>query len=256
LAWAICCVLGIALLTVFAFLALGDLQGGDPEASGEFAWLQDCARRLVFLCVLKNDAIAGALASTCEPAFAVDCQGEIVAWNAAAQECFGYDAKEALGRQCWDLLAGKDVFENRYCCAGCPIRAAAFSHEAIRHNQLRLRTASRRRQRFDVCMLLVPDGHDAEVLVHLCRPVREARDGTTDGQRDRPGPADASRGGLTEKEIKVLALLSRGLETGELASQLCVSEATVRNHIQHILAKLRVHGRVAAVARGRQLGVI
>jgi LuxR family maltose regulon positive regulatory protein len=46
----------------------------------------------------------------------------------------------------------------------------------------------------------------------------------------------------------VLQLLTDGLDGPAIAKQLFLSPATVRNHIQHILAKLGVHSRVEAVA--------
>jgi predicted ArsR family transcriptional regulator len=51
-------------------------------------------------------------------------------------------------------------------------------------------------------------------------------------------------------------LLSEGHSTREMASNLCISPATVRNHIQNIFCKLKVRNRVAAISRGRELGII
>ena len=53
---------------------------------------------------------------------------------------------------------------------------------------------------------------------------------------------------LTASEREVLHLLTEGLDGGAIAEKLFLSQATVRNHIQHILAKLGVHSRVEAVA--------
>ena len=61
---------------------------------------------------------------------------------------------------------------------------------------------------------------------------------------------------LTSREREVFALLSEGLGTEEMASKLCISPATVRNHIQNIFSKLKVRNRVAAINRGRELGLV
>jgi DNA-binding NarL/FixJ family response regulator len=53
---------------------------------------------------------------------------------------------------------------------------------------------------------------------------------------------------LTPREREVLQLLTEGLDGAAIADRLYLSQATVRNHIQHILAKLGVHSRVEAVA--------
>ncbi len=52
---------------------------------------------------------------------------------------------------------------------------------------------------------------------------------------------------LTDREKSVLDLLARGMMNKEVASELDISPATVRTHIQHIYEKLQVNTRVEAV---------
>jgi DNA-binding NarL/FixJ family response regulator len=52
---------------------------------------------------------------------------------------------------------------------------------------------------------------------------------------------------LTEREVDVLRLLARGLGNQAIGEKLFVSEATVKTHVAHILAKLQVENRVQAV---------
>jgi len=62
---------------------------------------------------------------------------------------------------------------------------------------------------------------------------------------------------LTPREKQILDLLASGWSTSAIASRLYISQATVRNHVQHILAKLGVHGRLEAILtlfRGRDGG--
>ena len=68
-----------------------------------------------------------------------------------------------------------------------------------------------------------------------------------------------SRGGaepLTERELDVLRLLGSELSGPEIARHLFVSQNTLRTHIKHIFAKLDVTNRRAAVARGRESGIV
>jgi DNA-binding NarL/FixJ family response regulator len=48
---------------------------------------------------------------------------------------------------------------------------------------------------------------------------------------------------LTRRQTEVAALLARGLSTSEVAAELVISVATVRVHVDHILAKLDLHSR-------------
>jgi NarL family two-component system response regulator LiaR len=52
---------------------------------------------------------------------------------------------------------------------------------------------------------------------------------------------------LTQREWEVLDLLAQRASTVEIASELQITEGTVRAHVKHILAKLGLHSRAEAV---------
>jgi two-component system response regulator DesR len=59
---------------------------------------------------------------------------------------------------------------------------------------------------------------------------------------------------LTERECQVLKLIADGKTTKEIASQLYLTNGTVRNYISVILDKLDVSNRVEAIVRFKEKG--
>jgi two-component system, NarL family, nitrate/nitrite response regulator NarL len=59
---------------------------------------------------------------------------------------------------------------------------------------------------------------------------------------------------LTAREVEIVELVDRGLSNKQIARELCIELATVKNHVHHILAKFKVTGRAQAAARWRSIG--
>lgn len=66
-----------------------------------------------------------------------------------------------------------------------------------------------------------------------------------------PAPAD-----LTERERQVLQLLVRGAQNKEIASQLNITERTVKAHLASIFNRLGVNSRTEAAATAVRLGLV
>ncbi|MFL7891012.1 MAG: response regulator [Anaerolineales bacterium] len=61
---------------------------------------------------------------------------------------------------------------------------------------------------------------------------------------------------LSKREMDVLKCLAGGMTSSQVASELFISENTVKTHVRHILEKLEASNRAEAVSRAIQLGII
>lgn len=61
---------------------------------------------------------------------------------------------------------------------------------------------------------------------------------------------------LTPREHEVLLGLGRGQSNGDIAAQLVISEATVKSHVSHVLAKLDCSSRMQAAVLAREAGLV
>lgn len=61
---------------------------------------------------------------------------------------------------------------------------------------------------------------------------------------------------LTDREIEVLRIASKGRSNKEIAAELFLSVNTVRNHMQHVLNKLGAHSKLEATAIAAQIGIL
>ncbi|MAF96045.1 MAG: hypothetical protein CMM60_09870 [Rhodospirillaceae bacterium] len=194
--------------------------------------------------------------------FAVDTRQRIVLWNAACGQLLGISSKDALGHNCSEILQGIGPTGQSFCQTRCDVAGLINGRQATCGFPIHVRSSGDKNLKFWVNIILVPSLHDDSWLcVHLLRrdaplDVLDVLENTVPGVR--PGREDNSRAGdsppppvpcpLTARERMVVELLAEGLSTGAIAKVLGIRLVTVRNHIQHIQAKLGVHSRAETVA--------
>jgi PAS domain S-box-containing protein len=201
-----------------------------------------------------------ALGDTADGMAAVGPDGQILTWNEGAAKLLGYSAGEVVGRRCYEIFDWLDRCGNPVCNALCPDCRPASGDELVQTRDVIARSKSGKTLWLSVSTMVPPPEYRHEYrLVHLFREIGlppELERLVAERLRPQDGAdteitADAEKiaavGRLTRREREVLQLLSEGADTKEIATRLTVSLPTVRNHVQNILDKLGVHGRVEAV---------
>ena len=89
---------------------------------------------------------------------------------------------------------------------------------------------------------------DPAVQLHLAEAI-------ADGPPSGPAPASLPDN-LTPREAEVLTLIAAGLSNAEIAERLVVSEATVKSHVNHMLAKIGARDRAQAVGYAYRHGLV
>jgi DNA-binding NarL/FixJ family response regulator len=75
-------------------------------------------------------------------------------------------------------------------------------------------------------------------------------------QRQLHSPRGLPRAGLSDRETKVLRLIADGLDTNEIARELCYSQRTVKNVLHDVTTRLHLRNRSHAVAYAVREGLI
>lgn len=219
-----------------------------------------------------------ALLRTRDGAFIMNEKNKIIFWNRAAEAILGYSAEEVEGKLCYEILGGLDEQGRTLCQRYCRLSIRADQGKTLPSIDVLAQTRSDQRRWINVTTLalstdepetgnmivhLFRDANDHKNHEHFIETILEAARGLRD-KGEQPGvftpaaePApDPHFQRLTLREREVLHLLAHGLGTEEMADALSISPATTRNHVQHILDKLKVHTRLEAVAYAYQRGLI
>jgi PAS domain S-box-containing protein len=195
------------------------------------------------------------LSQTADGVCAVSSDGKIALWNRSAEKILGHSAREVVGRPCCEVFVGRDPSGNRLCYKGCHVLTLVSRGEPVQHFDMATRTKAGKPVWLNISILILPGARpDTSTTVHLFRDVTASREIEALVRErlaeTRPPPSQESEPPpeLTRRELEILRLVATGANTRAMAERLHVSPATVRNHIQHILAKLGVHSRLEAAA--------
>ena len=177
--------------------------------------------------------------------YVVDRELRIVVWNKGSEEMTGIPAAEALGRPCWDVIAGTDERGSIVCHKGCSRGRLLREGHCLPSVVVNVRTPSgRRRLNVETISVREEDGDYFVYILHDVSPTRDIPQVVASAKR------------VTPRQREILSLLAKGHRCRAIAQQLGVTETTVRNHLQILFRALGVHSQLEAVARARAEGFI
>lgn len=219
-------------------------------------------------------SITTMLSRTADGAMLADEQGTVVLWNKAAERLLGFRADEVLGCPCYEVMRGETLSGQPFCSRSCAVGHRLGCGGGVRNFDIQTHTKAGKAIWLNVSSLPVPSRKkDRFLFVHLFRDIgKQAKVRhlvnelhsvlSAPGERSAPGvtpsvapalPTDTvpdipATLPLSQREREILQHLALGERTARIADVLCISPATVRNHVQHICAKLGAHSRLEALA--------
>lgn len=210
-----------------------------------------------------DEDILDRIARSREAAMAVDYGGRIILWNEAAERLFEVPSRKALGKLCYEVTHGRDVYGNRFCHQMCALahQARTPGERPVRSFPLEVQTGAGKNKLVKVTLFALPNPRPSlSTIVHIFREAEQpsalerdfAKEATPPSPPAVPMAQETVSMTLTDREKEILRCLSEGLATPDVARRLGISGVTVRNHTQNILQKLDVHNKLAAVAYAYQ----
>lgn len=197
-------------------------------------------------------------AETADGVFVSAPTGEILFCNQAAETILEASAQQVVGQKCGEFFNGRDSNGNQLCQWPCPLKMSLGRGDLIQHFEMATRTRTGKPLWIDVsCVALPSDENQPPTVVHLFRDVTAAHQlevlvrqqlAQTQLATSEKAISPSPIAELTRRELQIVTLMRTGATTAAIAEQLFISKTTVRNHIQNIFSKLKVHSRLEAVA--------
>lgn len=214
---------------------------------------------------MQRDRLYRLLQGTPDPAFALTAQGEVWAWNPAAEQLTGIAANDALHRSFAALVEPRGPLGHPVDLDYCQ---RAIHEGGVPSFDMQVRSRDGRRVWINVSVLVFEALRASPaVVVHLAHDItasrhrREVYEQLVQAARGIVQLADEEPhlvpvSPLTEQEQRILRAFAEGLGPAQVARSLGISTQTLRNHLHHVNQKLGTHNRLEAVTHAQRRRLI
>lgn len=205
---------------------------------------------------MQRDLLIHLLDRCKDAAFGLTPEGEVWAWNSAAERLFGYAAREAIGRPLVELLQARGLWDEPIDEAYCRL---AVKQGSVSNFDMHVRPRSGEELWVNVTVLVFEALRPSPaVIVHFAHDITPAKQREALAEQlmetARRVLAVADPAGqfvpvtpLSEQEQRILRGFFGGKNAQEVTRMLGISPQTLRNHLHHINQKLGTHNRLEAV---------
>src|SRR5262245_56298465 len=189
------------------------------------------------------ETLGQTLAAAVDGAFAMAPDGRVMLWNWMAEKILGWTAKDMVGRLAEEVFAGgREEWRGRREIGEAGERVEAQALTRIGQSIWDDGSVGTVPAIAAVCVFR--DSSTTRTLVESVQSL------TTRAGR----ASDERSNSLTKREVEILRLMTNGANTKGLATQLRLSLATVRNHVENIFEKLGVQWRLEGVTWADRTG--
>lgn len=206
------------------------------------------------------DVLHNVFENTTDAVFGTDKNMRVRFWNGGCQVLLGIERKNAIGRHCYELICGDDLLGNKFCSNECPV--IEFYNKGLPKNNFDLVVKHKGGESVIVNTGFYYTGNlikEDDMGIHHFHSMRTVdchqlvrRLTTNSGRHDENNNIKR----LSKREYEILCLLSSGVNAKNIAVQLCISHATVRNHMKSIYSKLEVHHLAEAINCAMRYGLV
>ena len=191
--------------------------------------------------------------NTPDAVFGIDKHSRVRFWNGACEKLLGLSFENVENEKCYSVLSGTDLNGSPFCGPDCHAAQRIAKGLPVSHYDLMVKNADGDSTIVNVGTYITPETYQRRIdtaAFFVLRRIDCYRllQRMSDEKRHAQTRCHPEQFNLTARELQILELASKGVNTIDISNQLFISTITVRNHFKNIFCKLDVHTRAEAVS--------